>query len=94
MADTAAHKSGSSRFAGFGSVPIRITIRAGKAYCSVAFLSDLKEGSVLRLDTQVGTPFDLLAGGRLLGGVEPVAGEDGVSIKLVSVAEDEDDTTD
>jgi flagellar motor switch/type III secretory pathway protein FliN len=86
-------KNASERLAGFDSVPVRITIRVGFGRCSLGFLSALAEGDLIRLDRQVGSTFDLLAGERLLGHVEPVADGDGIAIKLVAVAEEEDDAS-
>jgi flagellar motor switch/type III secretory pathway protein FliN len=86
-------KNPSERLAGFDAVPVKITIRVGFGTCTLGFLSELSEGALIRLDRPVGAPFDLLAGERLLGHVEPVAGGDGIAVKLVAVAEEEDDTS-
>jgi flagellar motor switch/type III secretory pathway protein FliN len=81
------------RFRGFEAIPVRIVVRVGGASLSLGRLSDLKEGEVLSLDRAVGSPLELIAGGVLLGRVEPVASEEGVGLKLVDCPEDDDDDT-
>lgn len=93
MAETAP-KSDRRRYAGFEDVTVPVVVRVGRARCTLAALSELAEGEVIRLDAQVGVPFDLFAGDVLLGHVEPVARGEGVAVKLVAVAEADDDATD
>jgi len=80
-----------SRYRGFESVPLRVTVRVGRTRLSLARASELAAGEVLVLDRAVGSPFDLLAGEVLLGAVEPVATDDTVGFKLVSCVEHDDD---
>jgi flagellar motor switch/type III secretory pathway protein FliN len=61
---------------------------------TLARLAALKPGDVLALDRAVGTPFDLISGGLLLGRVEPVVSGDAVAFKLVSSAEHDDGAAD
>lgn len=81
------------RYRGFESVPVRIVARVGCTRLSLARLSSLGAGEVIGLDRSVGTPFDLLAGDRLVGRVDPVAGDDGVGVKLVACVEDSDESS-
>ena len=73
-----------ARYRGFESIPLRITVRVGRTRLSLARYARLEVGDVLLLDRSVGTPFDLMAGELVLGGVEPMAVADGVGFKLVS----------
>lgn len=79
-----------SRYHGFESVPLRVTVRVGRTRLSLARAGELAEGDVLALDRSVGSPFDLLAGEVPLGEVEPVAVGESVGFKLVSTAEPDD----
>jgi flagellar motor switch/type III secretory pathway protein FliN len=76
---------------GFESVPVRVVVRVGSGRCSLARLVELGTGDLVPLDRCVGEPFDLVASGVPLGSVEPIAGADGVSLKLVATAEELDD---
>jgi hypothetical protein len=85
-----ASKDAEHRYAGFAGVPIRVTVRVAHARCPMGRLFQLDAGDVLPLDRRVGEPFELLAGRVLLGLVCPLAEKDGVAMKLVAAAEDED----
>ena len=78
------------RYAGFEAVPIPIRIVIGSAQCSVQRLSEMTSGEVVVLDRPIGAPFDLLSGDTFLGRVEPVATDQGISIKLLPPAEEEE----
>jgi flagellar motor switch protein FliN/FliY len=91
MAEPAPKKT-RRRYDGFESIGIPITIRVGRTRCAVAFLAELGEGEVIPLDRPVGTAFDLLAGGRVLARVEPVAVGDRIGVKLAAGSEDDDDS--
>ena len=73
-----------SRYRGFESLPLQITVRVGATRLTLGRLAELREGEVLVLDRSVGAPFDLLVGDVLLGAVEPVASEQGIALKLVA----------
>lgn len=79
-----------SRLAGFGAIPLGVTVKVGGARTTVARLMALLPGDVIELDRRIGEPFELSAHGCLLGRVEPVANGDQVAVKLVEVPEDED----
>ena len=79
------------RFGGFEALPLEVTVRVGEARCTLGRLAGLEPGEVIFLDRRIGEPFDLMAGEVLLGHVEPVAAEDGVAVKLVGIAEEDDD---
>lgn len=79
-----------TRFAGFESLPVRITVRVGPARCKVGHIAALEPGSVIPLDRRVGELFELCAGGVVLGHVQPIADREGVALKLVSVPEGDD----
>jgi flagellar motor switch/type III secretory pathway protein FliN len=81
-------------YAGFELVPVPVVVRVGTARCTLGELAALEPGQVLPLDQAVGTPFDLLSRGVLLGQVEPVAAEEGVAVKLVCAAEASDEPGD
>jgi flagellar motor switch/type III secretory pathway protein FliN len=66
----------------------------GRARVSLARLAELAPGDVLTLDRTVGSPFDLISRGVLLGSVEPVVADDAVAYKLVSPAERDDAAAD
>lgn len=82
------------RYAGFEGVPIEVAVRVGTAVCTVDRIRHLADGDLVVLDRAVGSPFDLLSGDLLLGQVEPVAADPGIAVKLVSVAEDDDGSSD
>jgi hypothetical protein len=50
----------------------------------------MEPGEVVLLDQPIGAPFDLLSGDVLLGRVEPVASDHGISLKLLPAGEDDD----
>jgi flagellar motor switch protein FliN/FliY len=79
------------RFRGLEEIPVRVTVRVGGGRLSLARLSALKQGDLVELDRAVGAPFDLTVGEVPLARVEPVAGDEGIGLKLVAVVEDEDD---
>ena len=78
------------RYRGYESIPLCITVRVGRTQLSLAKFARLEVGDVLLLDRSVGTPFDLIAGDLLLGGVEPVAVDDCVGFRLVSCESPDD----
>ena len=49
---------------------------------------------MLRLDRQIGEPFDLISDDRLLAFVEPVADDEAMTLKVVELVEDVDDGRD
>ncbi len=80
------------RYAGFQELPVEITVRVGGCRCRLGEIASLTPGEVIRLDQEVGEPFEFRAGEMLLGGVEPVSQENGVAVKLVEVNEETDVT--
>ena len=80
-----------SRYAGFEAVPIPITVRVGRARCKVERLASLEPGDVIELDRPLGAPFELIAGDVEMGHVDAVASGAGIALKLVLLAEDDDD---
>jgi flagellar motor switch protein FliN len=78
------------RYAGFENVPLRVTVRVGRAICSLGRLASLEKGDVVTLDREVGAPFDLIVDGRIIAGVEPVAGDTGIGVKLVRAVKERD----
>jgi flagellar motor switch/type III secretory pathway protein FliN len=76
------------RYRGFESIPVPVVVRIGRVTLSFDELSNLAQGTVLRLDVPVGAPFELLTGEARLARVEPIAseGNDGISLKLVSAS--------
>lgn len=80
-----------SRFAGFEGVPVAISVRVGRAHCTVGQLASSQPGDVIVLDRPLGAPFDLVAGDVELGQVEPVASGKAIALKLVALPEDGDD---
>jgi hypothetical protein len=78
------------RYAGFAEVPVRITVRVATGRCPMGRLLELRAGEVVPLPRRLGEPFELLAGRVLLGLVAPLAEKDGVALKLIAAAEDED----
>ena len=80
----------SERFRGFEAIPIRIVVRVGETLCRLGELDRLEPGTTVRLDHEVGEPFELMSGGVVLGFVEPVADKEGVALKLTSVPESDD----
>jgi flagellar motor switch/type III secretory pathway protein FliN len=73
-----------TRFRGFESVPIPLVVRVGRFRVTFGALSRLAPGEVLPLDKEVGRPLDLMSGGHLLAGVQLVACDEGISLKLVA----------
>ncbi len=80
------------RYAGFEELPVEITVRVGGCRYRLGEIVSLTPGEVIRLDQEVGQPFEFRAGDVLLGGVEPVSLEEGVAVKLVAVNEETDVT--
>ena len=79
------------RYAGFENLPVKVTVRVGTTRCTVGRLASLEKGDVIPLGRPVSEPFELEADGVLLGKVKPVAGTLGVAVKLIAVAEDDDE---
>lgn len=77
------------RYRGFESIAVPIVVRVGRTRMSFAELSELVAGKVIALDSRIGTPFELLARGDRIGGVEPIAADDepGITLKLVDAGE-------
>jgi len=78
------------RYAGFEAVPIPIRVVIGRSRCSMRRLAEMDAGEVVVLDRAIGAPFDLLSGDTFLGRVEPVATDDGISVKLLPSSEEEE----
>ena len=78
------------RYAGFEAVPIPVRVVIGRSRCSVRRLAEMETGEVVVLDRTIGAPFDLLSGDTFLGRVEPVATDDGISVKLLPASEEEE----
>ncbi|EGR2229439.1 FliM/FliN family flagellar motor switch protein [Vibrio parahaemolyticus] len=49
------------------NVSVDLSVRVGKVSMKIGKLKDLKEGSIVELDTQASDSFELLAGEQLLG---------------------------
>lgn len=79
------------RYRGFEPIALRVVVRIGCARLTFAELSELSAGTLVKLDSRVGSPFELLAGGAPLAQVEPIAsdGAEGVTLKLVAAVEQE-----
>ncbi|HEU4400901.1 MAG TPA: FliM/FliN family flagellar motor C-terminal domain-containing protein [Candidatus Polarisedimenticolia bacterium] len=80
-----------SRYAGFERLLLRVVVRVGTHRCRLGRLARLKSGEVIALDQKLGTPFDLLCGDVALARVEPVAGEQGIGVKVVEIAVEDRD---
>ena len=57
-----------SRFAGFESIPLAVTVSVGRARCKLGQLSRLKPGDVIDLDRNIGGPLLVKWGDRYLVG--------------------------
>ena len=79
------------RYAGFERLSLLVTIQIGTHRCHLRHLAGLKPGEVMTLDQEVGSPFELRCSGVRLARVEPVAGPQGIGVKLVQVEAEEDD---
>lgn len=79
------------KLAGFASVPVEIAVRVGGFRTTLARLSELQPGDRIPLNRAIGEPFELLAQGRAIGRVDPVACEEHTTLKLVGALEDDDD---
>lgn len=77
--------------AGFAAVPVDIAVRVGRFRTTLARLAELKPGDRIPLDRAIGEPFELLAQGRAIGRVDPVACEERTTLKLAGAVEDDDD---
>jgi len=88
---TDATTKGRRRYRGFESITLRVVVRVGSARVTFAELSELAAGTVITLDSRVGSPFELLAGDAPLAHVEPIASEgaQGIALKLVAAVERE-----
>ena len=84
-------KDPGSRFAGFESIRLAVTVSVGSARCKLGQLQQLSPGDVIDLDRRIGEPFDLRSGGVTLARVEPVAHGKGIAVKLVEIPEDDHD---
>jgi flagellar motor switch/type III secretory pathway protein FliN len=87
---SASDRRSPARYAGFESVPLRVTVAVGEARCPLSELVGLERGHVLKLDRRIGEPFVLRVGEVALGLVEPVAQREGVALRLCDVVEDEE----
>lgn len=82
-------RSSPARYAGFESVPLRVTVAVGEVRCRVSDLATLEPGRVLDLRQRVGDPFELRVGQVKVGLVEPVVEKEGVAVRLCDVVKDE-----
>jgi flagellar motor switch/type III secretory pathway protein FliN len=87
VSDDPAVNPQAARYRGFESVPLRVTVKVGGARSRLADLMRLEPGDIVRLDRRIGEPFELWAGGVLLGLVTPVAEGEAIALKLVEVPE-------
>lgn len=76
--------------AGFGEVPIEVTISVGKAYPLVGELMAFEHNSVLTLDQKIDDPVELYVGNKLIarGELQELEGEDAgkLAVRLTEVA--------
>jgi len=77
--------TGRERYRGFESIAIPVVVRVGTTRLTFAELSELETGTVVTLDSSVGSPFEMLTGGNPVALVEPIAseGDSGIALKLV-----------
>ena len=68
------------------SVKVRLDALVGAASITVAELSALKDGSVLRLDRAADAPLDILLDGRVVARGRLVAVEDSFGISITEIA--------
>jgi len=66
-------------------VPVEITVEVGNAELPMAEVAGLSEGTVVELDTAVGQPGRLLAGGKPIALVELVTVEGKLAARVVKV---------
>jgi len=69
-------------------LPVRIVVSVGGAQVSVKDLLDLKQDTVIDLDTAVDDPVDIYVGDRLVARgelVEASDNENGIGVKLLEV---------
>lgn len=75
----------------FTQVPIEVTISVGKARPLISDLLQLKNDSVLPLDSRIEDPVELYVGGRLIarGQLEELGGADSgqLAVRLTEVAD-------
>jgi flagellar motor switch protein FliN len=60
-----------------GHIPVSVQIVLGSVKMSVAELSKIDRGSIIRLDRRLGEPVEILVNGRFLGKGEIIVIEDG-----------------
>ena len=74
------------RLAALAGVKAELSVRAGKAQSTVGEVLALKDGDVLRMDTALNEPFDILLGQTVIARGELVAVGDQFGIRIVQTA--------
>lgn len=67
-------------------VPLEVTVRLGSARMTLGELLDLRQGSVLLLDREVGEPAEILVGDRVVALGEMVRVDQDLGVRLTRVS--------
>jgi flagellar motor switch protein FliN/FliY len=73
----------------FGRVPFLISVELGRGKLKIRELLALAHGSIVALNRQAGSSFDIRVNETLLGKGEPVIHENSLGIKINEIAESE-----
>lgn len=76
----------SQRLAALAGVKAAVTVVAGTALTTVGQVLNLKEGEVLRMDSELNSPFDVVLNGNVIARGELVAAGDHFGIRITQVA--------
>jgi flagellar motor switch protein FliN/FliY len=81
-----AHTPAATALAGpFRQIQVKLTVRVGEAQVSVGELLDAKAGQVIRLDSPVDHPVDLLLDGQVVARGTLVAVEDRFGVRITEL---------
>jgi len=67
------------------NVKVGLSVYVGECELSVEELFDLKDGSVISLDREVGAPVDVMYDGKLIARGELVAVDDNFGVKVTEI---------
>ena len=73
-----------------GDITLEVSVRIGGTVCSVKDILDLKEGEVLILDKQAGSPADVVVNGKLIGRGDVLVTDDKFSTRIIEIVDKRD----
>lgn len=73
-----------------GDITLEVSVQIGGTVCSVKDILNLKEGEILTLDKQAGSPADVVVNGKLIGRGDVLVSDDKFSTRIIEIVDKRD----